>query len=406
MKRAVVAVVAACVLLLGWWIAQQGRQTPSTDSPGVLSGRPSDALTPEQERELHRIADLGYVDGRVPPRERTGVTVYDPEATYDGYTLFTFAKGPEAVLVDMHGELLHSWSIPGTDYWARAHLYGNGDILVLTCDPYRLMRIDSDSRKLWEYPKPAHHDFDVLDDGTIWVLTREATTRENIRGGSWLLDDVLVHLDRDGNEIERQSLLEAFENTDGYRNWVVDSELPDDTDIFHTNSIEVDAEARRALLSIRALNVVALLDLNAGEIVWGLKGPWRRQHEAQLMDGVLLLFDNLGLREQSRVMEFDIATGAILWSYTEPSFFTKGAGAQQRLPNGNTLISESEAGRIIEVTREGDIVWEYINPRVVENGRRKTLGIMRAVRVPDGFPMDWAEHTDRNAAAGVAEEDE
>jgi hypothetical protein len=159
-------------------------------------------------------------------------------------------------------------------------------------------------------------------------------------------------------------------------------------------------------VSIRSLNVVALVDLDAEEIVWGLKGPWRMQHEAQLDDGILLLFDNLGLREQSRVIEFDIATGAIPWSYTEPTFFTKGAGAQQRLPNGNILISESEAGRIIEVTRDGDIVWEYINPRVVENGRRTTLGIMRAVRIPSSFPMDWAGDTDRRPAPGVGEEDE
>jgi hypothetical protein len=37
-------------------------------------------------------------------------------------------------------------------------------------------------------------------------------------------------------------------------------------------------------------------------------------------------------------------------------------GAQQRLPNGNTLITESEAGRLLEVTADGEVVWEYINP--------------------------------------------
>ena len=34
----------------------------------------------------------------------------------------------------------------------------------------------------------------------------------------------------------------------------------------------------------------------------------------------------------------------------------------QRLPNGNTLIVEGSDGRFIEVTREHEIVWEYINP--------------------------------------------
>jgi hypothetical protein len=34
----------------------------------------------------------------------------------------------------------------------------------------------------------------------------------------------------------------------------------------------------------------------------------------------------------------------------------------QRLENGNTLINEGSNGRIFEVTRDHEIVWEYISP--------------------------------------------
>ena len=34
----------------------------------------------------------------------------------------------------------------------------------------------------------------------------------------------------------------------------------------------------------------------------------------------------------------------------------------RRLPNGNTLISESNYGRALETTRGQQIVWEYLNP--------------------------------------------
>ena len=37
-------------------------------------------------------------------------------------------------------------------------------------------------------------------------------------------------------------------------------------------------------------------------------------------------------------------------------------GNAQRLPNGNTLVCESSYGRFFEVTQEGEIVWEYVNP--------------------------------------------
>jgi hypothetical protein len=40
-------------------------------------------------------------------------------------------------------------------------------------------------------------------------------------------------------------------------------------------------------------------------------------------------------------------------------------GNAQRLPNGNTLITESSFGRIFEVTKNGKIVSEYVNPSLV-----------------------------------------
>ena len=36
-------------------------------------------------------------------------------------------------------------------------------------------------------------------------------------------------------------------------------------------------------------------------------------------------------------------------------------GCAQCLPNGNMLITESSFGRFLEVTKEGEIVWEYVN---------------------------------------------
>jgi hypothetical protein len=44
------------------------------------------------------------------------------------------------------------------------------------------------------------------------------------------------------------------------------------------------------------------------------------------------------------------------------TFFSKLLGAVRELPNRNLLISESEAGRILEVTPEGQLVWEYVSP--------------------------------------------
>ena len=72
----------------------------------------------------------------------------------------------------------------------------------------------------------------------------------------------------------------------------------------------------------------------------------------------------------------------IVWHYASKSshgmFSHIGSGAQ-RLPNGNTLICADTEGHIIEVTPDGDAVWEYIYPRTSD-------GILKFKR--DHWPMD------------------
>jgi hypothetical protein len=70
-------------------------------------------------------------------------------------------------------------------------------------------------------------------------------------------------------------------------------------------------------------------------------------------------------RGYSRVVEVDTATSQIVWEYSEGpggDFYTRIRGGVQQLPNGNVLVTESDRGRVFEVTREKQIVWEYYNP--------------------------------------------
>jgi hypothetical protein len=358
-----------------------------------------DELTPEQQLELERIATLGYVSGSEPVPSRTGVLTYERGAAHDGLTLLTYGEGPEARLIDMEGGVVHCWSYPGAKGWPRARALPNGDLLVITAAPPGLLRLSRDSELIWEYGEHAHHDLRVLPDNTICVLVRTLTTRKNIQGGASIIDDTVTLLDSDGRTLAFISLLQAFERSEFGVKWLEDHPFPDDPDIFHTNSVEpVYRDGRlHLLLSIRSIDTVAILDVQSGEIVWALAGRWHKQHEAQLVDGNLLLFDNLGptkedpSRGQSRVLEIDLDSGELIWSYTAPGFFTKRAGAQQRLPNGNTLITESEGARVFEVTREGEVVWEYVNTRTVPGRPELILGILRAERLPADLASGWAD---------------
>lgn len=173
----------------------------------------------------------------------------------------------------------------------------------------------------------------------------------------------------------------------------------DPDSVFHPDNI---------LISFRKANVIAVIDKTTKSIVWKL-GPYftaeagaqhqrinahkvprpldqiSGQHNPHLIaDGLpgagnILVFDNqggagyppapLGIYAGSRVLEIDPATEQIVWQYTAedsglPSwtFHSSFVSNAQRLPNGNTLITEGMNGRLFQVTPQGDVVWEYVSP--------------------------------------------
>ncbi|MEV0247164.1 aryl-sulfate sulfotransferase [Nocardia sp. NPDC050712] len=162
------------------------------------------------------------------------------------------------------------------------------------------------------------------------------------------------------------------------------------------------------LISSRKANLVALIDKTTKAVVWQL-GPYfdeqpgaqhqrinahrvprpvdqiSGQHNPHLIAeglpgaGNILVFDNqggagyppagLGIYAGSRVLEIDPSTRQIVWQYTAedsglPSwtFFSSFVSNAQRLPNGNTLVTEGMQGRIFQVTPAGRVVWEYVSP--------------------------------------------
>jgi hypothetical protein len=73
----------------------------------------------------------------------------------------------------------------------------------------------------------------------------------------------------------------------------------------------------------------------------------------------------------------------LVWSYTNPRFFSTNISSAQRLPNGDTLVTAGAGGRMCEVTREGAIVWEYMYPQF--SGANSSNAVYRAYRVPYGW---------------------
>ena len=179
-------------------------------------------------------------------------------------------------------------------------------------------------------------------------------------------------------------------------------------DPLHLNSLDVLTEQTsrfipgtkpgNVLLSLRELDMLVVMDLESDTIVWALRGSWRKQHDAKMLpNGHILLFDNQGglmKHGQSRVLEIDPNTAGIVWSYDgkekDPLNSEENRGGAQRLSNGNTLINESNAGRLLEVTPDGSVVWEYVNPlQSEEHGKRiiASFGLTASRYEPSSVPF-------------------
>jgi hypothetical protein len=63
----------------------------------------------------------------------------------------------------------------------------------------------------------------------------------------------------------------------------------------------------------------------------------------------------------------------------------------QRLSNGNTFIVDSVQGHFFEVTKEGDMVWDFVNPYAAERtGAFVNNAVFKARRYSLG-EIDWPE---------------
>ncbi len=406
---------AFTIVLVCYGLAARG-DVPAPDQGGAdEAGAAQDVLSPEQREQIEQLEAIGYLAGSRQAPVRENVVAYKRELAYPGINLFTSGHAPEAVLMDMDGRVLHTWRRSFHDVWPdqpepesgrgerwrRAYLYENGDVLAVF-EGAGLIKVDKDSNLLWAYSGHAHHDLEVLPSGTIYVLTRKAHMIPHIHFTKPVLEDFITVLSPDGEELRSVSILEAFERA-GLGLELADR-IRDAGDIFHTNTLEWFDGSRanhsplyrrgNVLISLKVPNMVAIVDMDAERVVWYTTGPWVRQHQPVLLDnGNMLLFDNNSFQDYSKVIEFEPLTGQVVWTYVgspPSSFYTEMCGSNQLLPNGNVLITETEGGRAFEVTREGEIVWEYVNPYRTGENDEQIAYIFEMIRLRLDFPVSWA----------------
>ncbi len=185
-------------------------------------------------------------------------------------------------------------------------------------------------------------------------------------------------------------------------------------DWMHSNAVNYNPKLNQIIISLHSFDEFWIIDRSltveeaagpAGDLLYRWGNPFAygggdivddrklfQQHDVQWIDeglpgaGNILIYNNRNnvVREDqqtedeySSILELKLPLRAdgsydwsqdaeIVWQYDE-GFYSRIISGVQRLPNGNTLITEGTSGRLIEVTVDGEVVWEFINPTPERN---------------------------------------
>ena len=427
--------------------APRAADTPGAGSP-TGRFRPRKTAEPEEDDPLNSI---GYSAGSQPASEYSGVTRHLTGLSSPGLNFVVSGHMPGAELLDMEGNVLHTWSAkfediwpqfvkarerPDSRFWRRAHLFENGDVLAIF-ESLGIVKLDHDSNILWARQIPVHHDLQVMEDGSFYALGRKITLEEDavptVRKLSSLrppdkrddqvsiLQDYVLHYlpvaDSPGYELEESiSLYRSFTNAGPKKSWnrpAIEfwkresqrSFTANHRDIFHTNSLFIldGGIADRApafakgnvLVSLRHLDMIAVVEPEENKTIWTLRGASTLQHDAQISsEGHLLYFDNQWKPGRTRIVLMDPATREIIWEYgtqTGEEFYSETCGTVQELPNGNLLVSETDSGRAFEVTRDRKIAWEFYNPHGVGEDDEFIASLFEVLRLDAQLVGEWLQ---------------
>ena len=365
----------------------------------------------------------------------TGVTRYDPDKAYNGYTLLpmvtNYGASAEVIrepdyarLIDMNGNLVKDW--PEVNSWQRYRLQPNCSIMAIEEGEVEglnaIVEFDWNGDELWRWSPEQqqaggrlsphqshhlHHDFELMQNGELLVMYSVQVPEEKLelvedvdwpyfgkirRKGVQLIGDELAYVNREGeitwtwtahDHIDVNEFLPAWRRIIDWTHGNAVRAIPENK--WYDNGDE-RFKPGNVVYNTRNLPYFWVIDRDSGEVVYKgshrYLGGFAGQHEAHMIPkgfpgaGNFLVFDNgaYGPNEdhigKTLIVEIDPSTNRIAWKYEAAGrawrFYSHSRGSVQRLPNGNTLISEDNTGRIFQVRPDedhpdgGEIVWEYV----------------------------------------------
>lgn len=366
--------------------------------------------------------------------DRKGARVVAPEKMQAGLTLISSSWknsdgwDPELRLIDQDGRVLHKWRIDRTELFGRGTiqeenpsdpskagvqgslLLPGGDVVV-NLEYVGMARLNACGDVRWTLPEGNHHSIARADDGSFWtpgVSQQPRSTSERYPDGFpglqnqkvWV--DRILHVSENGKILDDLNLLDILfaNDLDRYIPKGMGPEVQKiKTDPVHLNDVEPLSaamakeyplfDAGDLLLSLRFPDLVFVLDPGSGEVKWYESRHFTRQHDPDFLgNGWIGVFDNrrdgtergrmLGGTRIIALRPHTDSTKVLFPTRHSEPHYTAWQGKWQALENGNMLLAETTAGRVVEVDSSGRTVWEWIHAPL---SRSKVPSVPKATRV-------------------------
>lgn len=267
----------------------------------------------------------------------------------------------------------------------------------------------------------SHHTFEVMPNGNMLLLGWEYKSYDDAVakgmdpnfGGRCLFKDGIKLGKEHVDGIWPDFIREVDHNGNTVWEWHVWDHIgtgPDQIDInkfippvmsrayagpdwTHFNGVAYNPKTNEVAITSRNLGEVFVIDYKSdggikyrwgnpanygqGEYPWGYAKDgdqqlWGPHAPDWTPEGTITIMDNGCYRPSgnyTRAVELDPKTSKVVWQWAPmgvgaaaSNFYSAFQDGAQKLANGNWLITTTTPGHIIEVTKDKNIVWEYVNP--------------------------------------------
>ena len=328
-------------------------------------------------------------------QNKPSLQVFDKSKVCDGYILWQ--DKTKCQLIDREGKVIYNF--PGN-----LCAFFNDKKEIAAHVGGCLVVYNKDLDIIWKKNLYVDHDLIITPDNKIMVYSVDYDTINNLN----IRFDNIYCFDTLGKQIYKWSTLDQykylltymFENTNAFRYKISNSKNPDtllykisksltgitknenDRELFHMNAFQMipsnssekkDSAFRKGNLLLSfcnyndsLLSFIAIVNPANYKILWHyVQKEGKQIHTPSMLEnGNILMYVNSSCKksnDSSSVIEVNPLTKQVVWEYVEkfPDPQPRCShGSCQRLPNGNTLISNI-SGYIYEVTPNNKIVWQW-----------------------------------------------